>query len=373
MLIRIVASVVSAALAGVLVWAVVAGRGEDGESVAGLIVRLRDGQGAGRREAASTLGQIVGPGSVAAARALVATLGDPDPELRAQSARSLGTLLRLNPQVTAPVSDLAASALRTTLRDRESRVRAAAASGLESLGLDPRRKPEATTDAIRGEESSRLLARLDGPDLRLREMALSELARSGPDLPTEAVLPPLAAILRTGSPAARADAATILGRLAGKSSAARDLIRAAASSLGVPPGRAEALVELKAALDAEVSPRPSPAVLAFGPRTTRAEAIAALRARAFSSSGPRPSGLLADLESDPARAVPSLIAALRDPRPRVRAAAARALGEFAPPSDARPSVDALSLALSDPEPSVRRASASALAALRGPDRPMQRR
>ncbi len=75
------ASVVVVATAGVALWLRGAGHAEGG-TVAGLVRRLKEGAATGRSEAATALGQVVGPGAADAARGLVAALDDGDAEIR---------------------------------------------------------------------------------------------------------------------------------------------------------------------------------------------------------------------------------------------------------------------------------------------------
>jgi HEAT repeat protein len=419
----ILASVVGVSAAGAAVWLVVSSRGEEGQTVVGLVGKLRVGGESQRIAAAATLGQVVGPGSVDAARALIEALGDRDPLIRARSARSLARVLTLNPGATSSVAEASAKALKEALNDREPKVGTAAALGLGLLGLEPPGTFEALLGglrhgdlSLRAEASAALSARLvrdaeaprrlvlllGDPDPDVRELTRSTLSRSDRE---GSAIPLLATALRIGSPSARTAAATSLGRLAERSPAARDLLqavlrtdtdstvrKASAESLaayaeeaparaalraatedsdarvrasawaslaaGHRASRAEALTELKAALATDTTRR-NLAVLAFRPGTTRAEALARLKS-ALAANPQVPSPAI-DVKSDPAHAVARLIETLRDSRPRVRAASARVLGEFASTTDPRPAVDALALALADRDPSVRRASAAALA------------
>jgi HEAT repeat protein len=422
----ILASVIGVSAAGVAVWLVVSSRVEEGETVLGLVGRLRVGPESQREAAAASLGQVVGPGSVDAARALIEALDDRVPEIRARSARSLASVLTLNPSATSAVAEASANALKEALNDREPRVCTSAALGLSLLDLDPPGTFEALIGGLRhGDQSLRAEARaalsarlvrdaeaprrlvlmLGDADPDVRELARSVLSRSDEGVAPASAIPLLATALRIGSPSTRAASATILGRSTERSPAARDLLQAvlrtdadptvrtaSAESLatyaeeaparaalraatedpdlrvrasawislaaGRQAARAEALAELEAALVIE-TPRRNLAVLAFSPLTTRAEALA--RLKSVLAANPQAPSPAIDVESDPARAVVRLIEALRDSRPRVRAASARVLGELPPATDPRPVVDALALALADREPSVRRASATALA------------
>ena len=62
----------------------------EGETVAGIARRLERGAATSRREAATALGQVAGPGAADAARALLAGLDDADAEVRARACRASG-------------------------------------------------------------------------------------------------------------------------------------------------------------------------------------------------------------------------------------------------------------------------------------------
>jgi HEAT repeat protein len=398
----VLASVVAlAATAGVAIWIRRSGQPE-GETVAGLVERLREGAATARREAATALGQVEGPGVSASARGLVAALDDRDAEVRARAARSLGGLLGANPLTT--LVDDAARVLGAALGDKDARVRASSAIALRGLGRDPPRSLDALYDGLRGDDPTlrhasaaafasrpitggddlrRLLDGLDDEDEAVRRAARAALSRPHRDLTASMALPVLGATIRSGSPAAREITATALGRSLGRVPAARDLLLAvlardadpsvrvaAAAALGAFSEDPAARAALRAATDdpdlrvrATVS-----ASLAVGRRSARAEAIAGLRT---ALAGDVSRADLADaVASDPARAAARLVTALRDPSPLVRAAAAIALGEVADRSpDPRAAIDSLSLALGDADPSVRRAAASALSRFGAAARP----
>lgn len=365
----------------------------DRSTVAGLIELIRGGGRADRRDAAMMLGQVIGPGADPAARALVVALRDRDAEARARAARSLGALAAANPGVTG-----AAGALATALRDPDPLVRASAAIGLRAIGRDTPPAFDATLDGLRGSDPvvvsasatalaawpvrdaadlRRLLGLLDDPAPAVRRAAREALTRPGLAIPAATALPVLSLAAREGMPPVREVVATVLGRSLAGVPAARDalmaLLRAdpdpavralAAASLGAFSEDGPARVALLAATDdPDLRARATAsASLAIGRKSARFEALADLRSALLGD--PARSGVAAEVESDPARAWPRLVAALSDPSPRVRAAAARALGEaFPPPTDLRPTVDALAIGLSDPDPLVRRASASTLARL----------
>ena len=386
------ASVVVVATAGVALWLRGAGRAE-GETVAGLVRRLKEGAATGRSEAATALGQVVGPGAADAARGLVAALDDGDAEVRARACRALGSLLTANRLNT--LDDEATRVLTAALGDPGPAVRASAAVALRGLGRDPPRSLDGLLDGLRGDDLAlriaaesaladrpirdaddlrRLLDLLDDEDEALRRSARSSLTRPRRDLSPGMALPVLGATIRSGTPSAREVATTVLGRSLARSPAARDLLMAtlardidppvrtaAAAALGAFSEDRLARVALRSATDdPDLRVRATAsASLSAGRRSARSEAIAGLKAALVGDAAR--SDLIAAIESDPARASARLAEALRDPSPTVRAASALALGEVAPESsDPRPAIDALSRALADRDPSVRRAAASAL-------------
>ncbi len=369
------------------------GPADRGLTVAGLVETLRAGPMAGRREAVATLGLVRGPKAESASRALIEAIMDRDAELRGRSARALGGIIAGNPWLVGAVEPL-----RAMLGDEEPRVRTSAAIGLRSAGLDPPGAFEAILDGFRSDDPllraesgatlaswpivdatrlRRLLTLVEDPVTDIRTAARRALTRPGLSLAPEVALPVLGAVLNGGSTPLRVMAATMLGRSVARVPAGRDTlimalkdrdpgVRAiAAASLGAFSEEGLARSALRAAMDdAELRVRATAsASLAIGRRAARAETLAELSS-AFGGDASR-SGIGREVEADPSRAVPRLINALRDPNPRVRAAAARGLGEVGPMAT-RATVDALILGLSDPDPTVRRASASTLARL-GPD------
>jgi len=272
------------AAVGAMAWVVgPSGPGHEGEgeTVAGLVGRLRGGATPGRREAATALGRVVGPGARSAASALVAALGDRDAEVRARSARSLGTLPALNPGT--PLVDLAATALSACLGgDRDPDVRDSAVAGLRALGREGAGPLAAILDGLRDRDPGlragavaaisalpvrdepilrRLLSLLDDPARDVREAARTALDRAGSGLAPEAALPALGSALGSGTPGTRAIAAALLGRSAGGSRAARDLLLGVLAKDRDPDVRDAAAAGL-ARVSADPTSRPRGGVLA---------------------------------------------------------------------------------------------------------------
>ena len=214
------------------------------------------------------------------------------------------------------------------------------------------------------------------PSRQVRRAAREALTRPGLDLAPELALPILGSILQGGSTSLRGLAATMLGRSVVRVPAVRDTllmalkdrdasVRAiAAAALGAfseDRGARSALRQAMDDPDLRVRATAS-ASLAVGRRAARAETLAEL-ATAFGGDQSR-SGIDREVETDPAHAASRLIEALRDPNPRVRAAAARGLGEVGPEAAReKAAVEALIVGLDDRDPSVRRACASTLGRL----------
>jgi HEAT repeat protein len=362
-------------------------------SVAAMIRRLEDHAATHRRDAAAALGQVVGPGANRAASGLIKALGDSDTEVRARSARSLGSLLAANP--IRPRLEEAESALAATLRDPVMTVRMAAAAGLQSLGRETDDAFAIAIEALRGDDSSlqaessvfltslairdantlrRFLRLIDDPSAIVRQVTRDALIRRVPPLSAELASEVLAPAVRDGSPTVREVAASMLGRSVARTPAGRDLLMtalndptptvrlAASAAMGAYAEDPLARFALQlAADDPDLRVRATAsASLAVGRHATRAEALADLKIA--TKHDPAHSGLATLIEINPARAAPYLLVALRAPNSRLRAAAARCLGEVVPlTGKTSPVVDALIQALADRDPSVRRASAAALA------------
>ena len=367
---------------------------DDRTTVAGLIRRLKDGAKGNRRDAATALGHLTGPGAGVGAQALIEALRDADAEVRARSARSLGTLLANNP--ASSNLDASSRILGQALLDSRPAVRASAAVGLRSLGREMAGMFEAAIEGLRGDDPTlrseseavlsalaiwepgdlrRMLALLDDPDAAVREAARKALTRRELSLNAVTALDVLASTLKAGSDGAREVAATMLGRVP----TGRDLLviavrdaaprvrLAASAAMGSFSEDPIARFALRLATDdPDLGVRATAsASLALGRHATKAEALADLRI-ALKNDDAR-ADLADEIETNPDRATPRLIVALRDDNPRVRAAAARCLGEVARRSENMESfIVALTLALSDRDPFVRRASAASLGR-HGPD------
>ncbi len=225
------------ATAGVALWL---RRPGEGETVAGIARRLKDGAATHRREAATALGQVAGPGAAEAARALIAGLDDADADVRARACRALGTLLAANRLTT--LDDEAARVLTSALGDPRPAVRASAAIALRGLDRDPPRSLDGLLDGLRGDDPAlrvaaetalagrpirigddlrRLLDGLDDENLAARRALRASLLRPHRELPPGVALPVLGATIRGGSATAREVAATALGRSLGRASRPR--------------------------------------------------------------------------------------------------------------------------------------------------------
>ena len=389
----IVGSIVGTVLLGVVALCAWGAGRDEAVSVASLIRGLKAGTATHRRDAATALGQVVGPGAKGAVAALIRSLGDVDPEVRARSARSLGSILTINPG--HPLLDDATSALMTALHDSALGVRVAAADGLRSLDRGAAGMFEvaieglhADDDSLRAESAGllsglpgrnpddlrRLFSLLDDPSAAVRRASREALIRPSPALSPAIALSVIASEGRDGSTTAREVAATMLGRSVAATPAGRDLLIIALNdpATAVRLAASEAMAAYSedplarfalqlATDDPDLAVRAAAsASLAVARRATRAEALADLKIA--TEHDPARADLAALAEAGPGRATPRLIDAIGDPDPRLRAAAARCLGEIVPRDGRTPAiVDALIAALADRDPSVRRASAAALA------------
>ena len=375
----------------------------EGETVSGLVRRLGEGPATGRREAATALGQVVGPGANASARGLIAAMDDGDAEVRARSARALGALLGANPLTT--VVDEAIKVLTSALGDKDARVRAASAVALRGLGRDPPGSLDALLDGLRGDDPAlglataealaarpirdaddlrRLLDALDDADEAVRRSARSALARPRRDLSPATALSVLGATIRGGiarGPRGRGDPARPLARPGPRR--ARPAARCAREGCrpdgpgrggGGPGGvlRGGPGAGGAAGIDGRPGPsRPRHRLGEPGRRPPLGEGRGDRRAprragrRRLAARGRRRG------RGRPRPRLRRLVEALRDPSPRVRAPRRRSrLGEVADRSPDPPTaIAALAGALADPDPSVRRAAASALARFGAAARP----
>jgi len=236
-----------------------------------------------------------------ALRDFVSALGDPDAEVRAAAAWSIGAATGGREPAGA---EAALPRLAEALRDEQEAVRAAAARALGALGP----KANATTPA--------LLAALDDPRADVRAAAALALARM--ELSAGAV-PSLVRCLGSGDAYVRGFAAWSLGNLG-----------------PAAQGAVPALVE---ALEADDTANVVAAALArIGPAAAQAV--------------PGRIGPMAEA------AVPDLRAALRDPNEAVRAHAARALGRIG--AAAGPAAADLQRATGDSDAGVRAEARQAL-------------
>ncbi len=243
---------------------------------------IRSADRTNRQTAAQDLARDRAIDAEAAMAALLQTLHDPDPAVRATAAQNLGALisdLRGRKPSAASDSDLletrveaATRALTSMLRsDREPRVRAAAATGLGELARDsnpPRPTPEqlvalkSPSNSVRREAAKiiygisnlklppELVAVRQDNSAEVRAGAVRALARFGPDLdseipaifammageepdvrkacvaplqvawPTPALVPTLIGSLKSGDHVVRYHAALLLGRMGPEASAA---------------------------------------------------------------------------------------------------------------------------------------------------------
>jgi HEAT repeat protein len=120
---------------------------------------LKDPSAAARRAAAWVLGEL-GAKAASACRALSAMLGDPDGELRWAAANALGEL--------GPASAVAIPGLVGMLGDKSANLRAAAADALGAIG-----------GAARGPAEAALAKGLQDPDLGARQSAARALLELG--------------------------------------------------------------------------------------------------------------------------------------------------------------------------------------------------
>ncbi len=380
------------ALGGFAVWSWTT-RSEIGTTISGLLDQLQSPSSNQRRDAAAVLGQTVGPAAEKVTQKLIVSLRDPEAEIRKTAARSLAIVLENNPQIAS--FDAAIEALTASMRDRTPGVQYASVIALSALRREPPGMIELAIEGIRlGEPGLKselaqvinsrtitdinhvraLLALLENPTPDVVSAVRTALVRPTPVLSPEVVLPALPDVIASGPDIAREIVATMLGRSIIRVSASRDmLIRllrdeissvrlAAAAAMGAFSEDAIGRMALRLATDdADLRVRATAsASLAIGRRATRAEALADLKVAL--ENDPSRRDLVLQIQTQPALAAQRLAEALRDRNTRVRAAAARCLGEVAGQvDDARPMIDALTVALGDFDPYVRRASAAALA------------
>lgn len=244
-----------------------------------------------------------------AVAALIETLGDASPAVRAAAISSLGKLQ--DPRAIAAL----AKALR---EDTDPRVREAAAYAIGEI--DDSRAVAPLLEALRTEKV---------PSVREKIVhALGEI-----DDPSAAA--GISAVIKDPSVKVRREAVWALGELADPSSVPSLISMARDEDAAVRQHTAQALGELKnvAAIDA----------LMTLTRDTHAD----VRQQAVQALG----------ELQDQRALPALLAALKDAKPDVRSQAAAAIHEL---EDMKTAPPALIEALSDPNREVRRSAAHAL-------------
>ncbi len=257
-----------------------------------------------------------------ALRDFVSALGDPDAEVRAAAAWSIGAATGGREPAGA---EAALPRLAEALRDEQEAVRAAAARALGALGP----KANATTPA--------LLAALDDPRADVRAAAALALARM--ELSAGAV-PSLVRCLGSGDAYVRGFAAWSLGNLG---PAAQGAVPALVEAL-----EADDTANVVAAALARIGPAAAQAVPALAADLHGTEAGRRWRAaRTLGRIGPMAEA-----------AVPDLRAALRDPNEAVRAHAARALGRIG--AAAGPAAADLQRATGDSDAGVRAEARQAL-------------
>ena len=317
------------------------------EAIPPLITALSAEDVSKRGGAAMALGDM-GPAAREAAPALIANLGNPDPEVQ----RTVGdALAQIGPETVKPVAEALGSA--------EARTRQGAALALGGLGkaakeAGPRLADvtEKETDASAriaelgalsrvGVEAGRsvplLVDALKSGDDALRHAAVNGLALVRPAQPA---VQALQALLSDNDAALRQRAAHTLSRLGSQAAPATAALIACAKAAPDDAAFTEALAQVgEAALPPILQELSAPA----GKDTRQDWIFRTLR----------------DMGSS---AMPALVAGLTSPLASVRAAAVRALGDI--PIQAPATVKTISALTTDPEPDVRAAALRTLATVR---------
>lgn len=321
-----------------------------------LIARLRADEEPVQCAAAEALGRI---GDESGVQPLAEALAHPTATVRAAAARALGAYGE-NARPAVP-------ALVPLLRDSDEDVRHAAGDALGRTGELPH---EATAALVEG---------LANPDTHVQVQTAEALAKIG-ETAAEAA-PALAAALENGNELVRAKAAEALGKMGetAAEAAVPTLIRALRDDDGwVSAVAAEALGEMgEAAEDAVPALVRSLSHISPLVRARAAEALGKLnsaatpavpaleRAATDTDGGVREQALRAlGAVVHGAEAEPLLLAGLRDPEPRVRAAAAEAFGKRGTPH-AGATAELVRL-LDDANDEVKFRSIAALARVAGP-------
>lgn len=279
-----------------------------------LIAALK-GSSPSKLKAAFELGRLGGKAE-SAIPALVELLGDADPQVRVAAIESL-VQIRREPKLVSP-------ALVKTLGDTSPEVRVAAATALGNL----RWEAEQTVPA--------LIAALKDASPIVRARAAIGLSfgdvKKYPNA-AAAALPVLVDATKTATMQIRAEAAAALGRVAGDQ----------------PDAAVPALVACLADPEPQVRMNAIGGLAQLGPKAQAAlpalKELLADNAPAVSARAPR-----AIVTIDPEKGPATLVAALKDKNPLVRAAVAEGLGEM-PRSEE--SVAALAGALKDRDREVR--------------------
>ncbi len=319
-------------------------------------------------EAAEYLGVA---GDEAALEALVAALGDENPELRQCAAMALGEL----------GSSRAIPALTRALRDRDRAVQWFAATALAKLGepavkilLAELRSDD--EDAVVGAAIALgrmrepravgpLLGLLASPDLYVREQAVEALVEIG-----KPSVGPLVKTLGSAEPVAKKSAVVALGRLADEEAAAalagllggEDLVARHYAMVALRDMGPDAYDVLETALASRNPSAQKSAceILGFGRDARAVKPVAALLDADDETVRWTAAKTLGAIDGK--YAVESLIRALQDPSPRVREVTVLALGKIGH-LDAVPALTAV--AANDADETVRAAAADALAAIAG--------
>ena len=315
----------------VLVFAQLELEREAGAAVPALVARLRDPAAPVRAAAARLLGKREAP-AAQAAQALVELLRDPDHSVRCAA---LGALPAAIGHATVPVPTVIEA-----LTDEDPEMRAAAARVLGNLGAEASSAVPALRRALTDSE----------PGVR----ASAALALGGIGKPAASATAELASMLDPPDELLARSAATALGRIGPDAAAAADAL-----AMLVVKGF-EVSEDLGAIAGVALFRMGDPALTALGRACSRLDADARVRILdALPQCELDSHGRFVWHPSMPESAtLPGLLAWLRDPDARVRAAAARTCAGHAA------AIAALAgAAREDPDAGVRQASTRALASM----------
>ncbi len=353
-------------------------------AVADLAAALADQSPAVRAHAVQAL-QLIGPSAATAVPALAKALSDGDPHVRRNAVVALHNLETNSETVVA--------ALSKALGDEDMSVRIAALNGLTDLGEPavPKLVDELKNPAMRywailalGELGPQAKAAveplsktLDDQQPDVRREALIALAKIGPDAAGTA--PAVMARLSDPDSAVRNAAALALGRMGPSAALSADSLRkamagddhllrtvAAWALAKVEPSNIEAKKQavalLTTALDEKNLPVQSAALRGLADLESPAALVPTLKHVIASAEPPLAEEALGLLGEPSVTALPALIAAVK--RPETRGRAALMLAELGPKAEA--AVPELATALADRDSEVRREVLFALAAI-GPE------